>query len=621
MTIINENTVVVFTNEELKTILEATNNYNYIYLGSDITLTTGIIISSTKPRLTIDGTYENITHKLTDKQSLSASDTIRIASPNNLEVTVKNIHLIGYNYYGTIYVPEGSLYQNVILTYENITYTGPQITFHPSGLTRYIDCNITIGDNSLTAGNEVAECNRIEIGGTTTINHTSKGNSSFWFRNTNPSLTILPNANVNFTSVSRELMYGTNNLTFLVQNNATFTVTTHSGFGYGTFGTGTTTIYPNATFTLKQTAYNGSYPTWYSYGPLTMEENSSLIIINNYPNITTSNYNIFFSSSSSSLTLNNPHKVIIYNTTANIFYTNTTVPFTFNFSRINLFTTSITLEDNISSSTLPTYSWYKAKELSTITGTFTNSVTKIISHNYTTSELSLLPDLTNFIFPNKRILSIGLVPLVIDPLTDEDTTIIGKTSPNASILITYLEESIVIVADSEGSFTHTYTNPLPIGTIINFEVKEYHNPIYYTKSIEIIYPGELIIDSAPTLITFTLTPISKTPLLCPKTNELIITVTDSRINSTSWYLYANISHDLTTSSGDTLEKSLVFKDTTGKLTTLSSTKTLVYTGSSNDGESKTTTITWNIDEGILLQINNPIINKKEYLTNINWTIE
>ena len=132
------------------------------------------------------------------------------------------MNIIWNNYYGVIYVPETSSLQNIVIEYKNITYTGPQICFHPTGLTRFIDVTLTIGDSSLTTGNEVAECNKIEIGGTSTINHTSKNNSSFWFRNNNPSFTILKNSNVNFTSEYRELIYGTNNLTFTIKDEEDF---------------------------------------------------------------------------------------------------------------------------------------------------------------------------------------------------------------------------------------------------------------------------------------------------------------------------------------------------------------------------------------------------------------
>ena len=39
MEIINNNTVVVFTSEELKSVLESDNTYTYIYIGNNITLT------------------------------------------------------------------------------------------------------------------------------------------------------------------------------------------------------------------------------------------------------------------------------------------------------------------------------------------------------------------------------------------------------------------------------------------------------------------------------------------------------------------------------------------------------------------------------------------------------
>lgn len=41
-TIINDTSVVVFTSEELKTVLEQNNNYTQIYFGANITLTSGI---------------------------------------------------------------------------------------------------------------------------------------------------------------------------------------------------------------------------------------------------------------------------------------------------------------------------------------------------------------------------------------------------------------------------------------------------------------------------------------------------------------------------------------------------------------------------------------------------
>lgn len=69
-----------------------------------------------------------------------------------------------------------------------------------------------------------------------------------------------------------------------------------------------------------------------------------------------------------------------------------------------------------------------------------------------------------------------------------------------------------------------------------------------------------------------------------------------------------------------LEGSLVYKDING-IVPLSLNPVLVYGGEVNDGNTKTTEITFNDDEGILLLINVEIINGKEYSSNIIWSIE
>ena len=146
MTIINDTTVVVFTYAELKTVLEGTNNYSYIYFGANITLTAGIKIASTKTNITIDGTYQNVRYTYEDMKNLSASNTIYVSSSNTTKVTVQNMDITGYNYYGVIYVPESNTYANTVIEYNNVTYEGPQMIYHPNGLTRIISSNITIKD-------------------------------------------------------------------------------------------------------------------------------------------------------------------------------------------------------------------------------------------------------------------------------------------------------------------------------------------------------------------------------------------------------------------------------------------------------------------------------------------
>lgn len=620
MTIINENTVVVTSSSELKEVLEGNNNYTYIYFGNNIILESGITISKNKNNIIIDGTYNNITYEFTDQKKLGTGDTINISSPTITNATVKNLKITGYNYYGVIYVPDSSNYKNTTIEYNNITYQGPQISFNPYGLTRFVDCNITIEDSYAT-GNEVAECNQIEIGGNTTITHKSTSNSTFWFRNANPSFTILKDANVKITSEKRELFYGVNNLKFTISKNASLYLTTYNGLAYGTNGTETTVIDDNALLSIIKTNYSGSYATWYSYGTITLNTNSSLLMINDYPNITDNNYNISFQGSNSGLYLNDPNKIILYNSKANIFNTSTTIPFSFSYSRINIFDKVIPYSGDISKDNLPTYSWYKNNSLSTISGTFNSTKTTIITNNYTEEELKILPDLTNFNFSNKKILSIGTVPLRLNAITDKDTNMSGITDPNASILIEYNDVSIIVKANEEGIFSYDYQETLDVGTVISFIVKNYDTVLYYNKTVEIVYSGELTLDTATKYFEFKLSPISDNPLLYPRLNDLIITVTDSRVNSSPWKLYATINHDLESNDGITLKDSLVYVNNLGEISVLSSTPTLVYTGESNDGSLKVTNISWNENEGILFQLKDYLENKKEYKAEITWILE
>lgn len=618
MKIIDNLTVVVYTSEELKTVLENNNGYTYVYFGSDITLTSGINISGTKSNVTIDGTYENVRYHFTDMKNLSGSSAIQAANRLILNVTVKNMDITGYNYYGIIYVPDASTYQSTVVEYNNITYVGPQISFHPFGLTRFIDSDITIQEN-YAAGNEVAECNKIEIGGTTTILHKSTANSSFWFRNSNPSFTVLKNANAKFTSVSREFLYGVTNLAFTIEENASFEITTKNGFAYGTYGTANTLIDKNASFKLTQTALNGGYSTWYSYGTITLNEDANLNIINDFTGVSTSTYNINFQGSTAGFVLNNPGYVILYNKAANIINTSTTINFDFTFSRLNLFTNAITIEDNISATTLPTYAWYKDTDLSTITGTFNSTTSTIKTNNFTEEELTTLPDLKNFIFANKKILSIGDAPMHINPITDESTTMSGKSLPNSSILIEYDDIKTVVLTDESGYFTYSYENPLPIGTLVTFTSKENSSLIYKTKKVIIVFSGELTIDSYPDVINFILKPVSTNPLLLAKSEDIVIKITDSRIDSSDWKLYASINNDLKDKDSILPNSIIYLKD--GEVNVLSEDKTLVFQGKNNEGTTLETDVTFLSNEGILASIENSVDINKTYTATITWTLE
>lgn len=621
MTMINDTTVVVYTMAELKTALEGVN-YTYIYFGANITLTTGITIAPTKKEIIIDGTYNGIRYTYQDMKSASSGDTISVRNANITKVTVQNIDVTGFNYYGIIYVPEDNSLQNIVIEYNNLTYNGPQCTFHPTGLSRYLDCNINI-ITAYLAANEVAECNRIEIGGTTTIYHTSTIDSMFWYRGTiTPYFKILPNAVVTMTATARELFYGPTNLALLIGQNARLNFTTYHGMGYGTFSTNQVLIDKGAQVSITQTARNGSYPTWYCNGPFTINENASFTMISNYSGITSSNYNICFTSANASMTINNPKQIIFYNKGASAIYSNAQIPFYLTFCRFNrwLKASDITIAGSLQD--LPNYAWYKTNDLSTISGTLNASTTIITSNNYTTEELSTLPPLTNFQFQNTPVFSIGKMMLNIDAITDKQTEIQGYTTPLSEVQINYQNTAYIVTADSNGIFQKTLSSPLPEGTEISFIANQPNHFIYQTKNVTVVYSGELTLDFAPKTIQFSMIPFSISPVLCSRSTGLQIQVTDTRIYSSNWKLYAKINHDLKSTNGLTLTDSLVYVDNDNNITPLSTSSIIVYTGESNNGTTKITTVDWPEKQGIILKIENEAVeNGVQYETDIIWSIE
>lgn len=564
--------------------------------------------------------YDGVQHEFVDQKKLGTHDGIYVTSAATAKVTVKNMTVTGYNYYGVIYVPEQASYAATCVEYISVTYTGPQLSFNPYGLTRIIDSVITIKEN-YAAGNEVAECNKIEVGGTTTIIHTSTANSAFWFRNSSPSFTVLRGSKVYFTSSSRELFYGVTNLNLVVSKDASIYIVSHNGLAYGTYGTGSTTVEENAVLTITKTGYSGSYATWYSYGAITVSNGATLSVINEYTNITTQNYNISFVGTDSGLVLNNPEKVVLYNTVASAIYAQSTAKFDFTYTRINLFENAVDMTQNISSTTLPTFAWYKEGEVSKVTGTFTSSKTNISYTNYTEEELNALPSLDNFNFNGKKIISLGTFMFVVGGVTTKDTMLQGVTLPYASLVISYEDKEGVAVANENGEFSYSYGVELKEGTEIILNCKTYNDVLYYTKKIQIVYSGELVISEATKHFNFEVYAMSLSPVICPRQGALKITVIDSRVNSSEWKLYAKLNSQMQSKEGDALENALVFVDSTHNIHVLSDTPVLVYTGSPNIEGVSITSVEWSEDEGVLLQLLSPIMNGRVYDAEITWIIE
>lgn len=616
---INDKTIIVYNSNDLKQVLEDDNDYNYIYLGNNITLDRGITINENKEKIIIDGTYNNTMYTLTGMDSDNENNTIKVSIPNK-EIEVRNMKIIYPNIYGVIYVPLDKNY-NTTVTYNKITFNGTQLSFNPYGTTKLIDCNITIEDTNQITAQEVCESDHVLVGGTTNITSSSTS-PLFYFRNntSSPSIIFLCKSNITMTSTNRDFMNGTNKLNFTILHDTNINLVTNNGFASTSVcGANNVLIDERASLTFIENNHQ-RIPMWNIFGTFTMKEDSVLELINSYTNTPTDNYNIHFKGTNSKLILENPKALSIYTKNANAIYTKNTMSFSIKTRRINMWTNSTDLNKAGGINDLPEYSWYKENNLIEISGNFTSTTTTVTSHNFTEEELNNLPDLSNFSFQNKKEFSVGSSNINIYPISNTSDKIKGYTNSFSDILIKYDTTLETVTADENGYFE--YTLPSIINDNTNIEIISNINGsfIYETRKITTPHLGELSLLDITNPIVFTLNPISTNPVILPKNKDLIIKIVDSRLTKTKWKLYAYITKHPTSSLNYILENALVFKRFNDDTITLSDTPSLIYEEESTyDG---LTTLNYSTNKGPLLDLSNNYLEiNEEYFSNIYFNIE
>lgn len=619
--ILNNNTVVVLTSDELKTALEEDNGYCYIYLGSNINLSSGIVISNNKENIIIDGTYLGNRYTYTGMVATGQADTIA-ASPNNKKIIVKNINIVHTNNHSVIYVRGDHAYDDIYLEYNNITFNGVQLIYNPFGKSKIKDSNITIKNLNGKSAEEVAECKYIELDGNITINSSANNSAIFAFRfdTKNPVLKILPYSKVNITNEKQCFFTKTATFNITVMHDAEFNLTTANGMANSTNGTKDVLIDERATFNFIENSHI-DIPMWNMFGTLTVNEGASLFVINSFNQTPSDNYNIYFKDGSSFI-LNNPKEVVLYNKNANVLYTNASISFSLVLNRINMWNESVELASAGTIENIPDYAWYKELNLINISGTFEETSFSINSHNFTNEELNKLPDLNNLLFSNKKQISIGSSPINIHPINSTSNSISGHTLESSSVLIKYNNQEFIVDTNNEMMFEHTLTNNIPDSTEVEITSCIPGSFIYKTRTITTPFDGELTLMDAPSNIKFTLTPILTNPVTLPKKEEIVAKVIDSRTNSSDWKLYVHLTRPLTSLNNYTLPNAIIFKKLDNGIIILNEVPSLIYTGSNSFGNVEVYNVTWSVDKGLLLRLDNNYLEvNEEYNTKVIWSLE
>ncbi len=617
MEIIDNSVIAVESFDELKKALEENNAYTYIYLKDNINLDSSISINESKTNITIDGTYQNIRYTYTN--NLSDAQGVITANSANKHIIIKNMDISSANSLGVINVPSASEYSDVVVEYINIIFSGVELSYNYYGTTRIIDSTINIKDYNGVTGQSVASCTIIEIDGNTNIISDSVQGSLFIYRDTlEARFVILPNSSVKIET-PKQLMNGTNKLYFKIGHGAYFNLVTGNGFAVTTtHGANDVLIEEEANFTFIENSHQ-RIPMWNIYGNFIVNEGASVSILNTYMSTPIDNYNVYFKGTDQKFILNNPRYINIYTKNSNAIYTNNTVEYSFIIGRINMWISSLDYTSACTIDDPPTLYWYGNDKSFIIKGTISTNDTSITTHNLTADELTILPDLNNFKFQSRKIITIGKIKSNLHQIASSNTKISGHTVPLSTIKIEYENVSDTINSDENGLFEHTIQ-----GTILdNQEIKFLINKdaLFETRTIISPFTGELTLFSVTSNSTFDLNALSKDPVILPRLSACDIKVIDSRSNSTKWKLYISYLNPMKYNDKVLLD-ALIFKKFDNDIITLKSIPQEVYEGEASDGTLKITNLTYSKQKGLLLNLNGYTLNKyDDYAAKVIWSIK
>ena len=577
----------------------------------------GFVINKNKNMVTIDGTYKNVKYTYTNFLSLEA-DVIKVSTTNK-KVILKNMNIISSHGYGVVFVPSHPNYSHVVVEYNNINFSGIELSQNYYGTTKIIDSVIEVKDTNGVSAQRVCDSNRIIIDGTSTITSKSSTNTVFFLNDVIPSsVKIMPNSRVSITT-DKEFMNGTNRLDLIVGHGAEFLLITGNGFAKTTtHGARNVLIEEMSNFTFIEKSHQ-RIPMWNVFGDFTVKEGASLSVLNTYMTTPSDNYNIYFKGTNQKFILDNPKYVKIYTKNANVIYTNNPVDFSFKFTRINMwiyaldYTSACTIDDT------PALYWYKDNTLSEITGVINKDNTNVISHNFTDTELSLLSDINNFSFQDKKILTIGLLKINIHPITDSTDAISGHTTPQTNVKIEYDNKSLTAIADENGLFKTNIDSAIPNNTRV--KILACLNSSFIEREIITPFMGELTLLKVTDNITFSTIPSSTKPLILHKKNETVVTVVDSRKNSSNWKIYIYYTNPMIESDGKVLSDSLFFKKFNDEEIALKTDKKLVFESSGSSENINVSNITFSPNKGLFLKPTKDLLEGEDYSTLIVWSIE
>ena len=197
-----------------------------------------------------------------------------------------------------------------------------------------------------------------------------------------------------------------------------------------------------------------------------------------------------------------------------------------------------------------------------------------------------------------------MLKINVHPITDSTNIISGHTMPYANVKIEYDNKSLTASADENGLFEANVDSAIAENTRV--KITSCLNSCFTERKV-----------TTP----FSMKMSSTNPIILPKKNETVVTVVDSRVNSTNWKLYLNYTNPMIESTGKILIDSLLFKKFNNEEIFLKTTKKLIYESNDNGGVVNVSNITFSTDKGLFLRPSKDLLEDEDYSTIIVWSVE
>lgn len=376
----------------------------------------------------------------------------------------------------------------------------------------------------------------------------------------------------------------------------------------------------DANLKVTQTAVKSGVGTLRCSGDFTVSDGASLYIANDLA----SSAPLIQMAATATVKFENPKSVVLYNKNGNLIrWTSGTGKVVINSQVVNYWLSAKDFPEAGTLSDTPLYIWTKLNQSNVeIEAAASTSATTAVTTNVTSEDFSNPPSLQTFNLQNARVLSMGQLALKTDVISDAALNVTGTTNAFANLKAEFSvsseAKSVTGISDASGFFSLVLQETLPIGTSVQITANDNFKNRY--EILTVIYTGALEFKSVPSELAFksAVVPSVKTTVKRQDTDWSII-ISDSRIQSSDWSLYASVKNPFTSSANHVLKDALVFIDEKDSGFIINNEPTKIYSGSAVSSPTDIT-VKWLENQGMLLEIDPQDVFAESYSTTVTWAL-